>query len=118
MEVRRGSASVRERLFGGRGAVKVWDLQAGRPMIPFGAVLSCELDPGGLVGAHRQEHLPEIVIGLQGQGEATVDGQAHPLDAGDVVHLPLGSVLTVRNRSDEEPLRYLIVKALDPGQLG
>ncbi|MCA9493168.1 MAG: cupin domain-containing protein [Myxococcales bacterium] len=117
MSVRKGEVSVRERLFGGQGAVRVWDLQAGRPMIPFGAVLSCELDPGGSVGAHRQEHLPEIVIGLEGSGEATVDGVPRALDAGDVVHLPLGSVLAIRNRSDEEPLRYLIVKALDPAQL-
>jgi mannose-6-phosphate isomerase-like protein (cupin superfamily) len=34
-----------------------------------------------------------------------------PLGPGDVVHLPLGAVLSLENRSAERPLRYLIVKA-------
>lgn len=102
---------VRQDLFGGVGAVRVHDLLAGRPAPPFGAVLGCELAPGGSVGRHRQQDLPEIVIGLDGDGEAEVDGVAAPLGPGDVVHLPLGSVLAIRNRSADSPLRYLIVKA-------
>jgi quercetin dioxygenase-like cupin family protein len=101
----------RRDLFGGRGEVLVRDLLAGRAAPPFAAVLDCELAPGGTVGAHRQQEHPEIVVGLSGDGEATVDGQVHPLGAGDVVHLPLGSALALRNRSDAAPLRYLIVKA-------
>jgi quercetin dioxygenase-like cupin family protein len=113
MPPQKGPADVRERLFGGRGAVRVWNLLAdhqGKPK-PFTAVLSCELDPGGSVGRHVQEHYPELVIGLEGAGEAAVDGGWQTLDPGDVVHLPLGSVLELRNRSASEPLRYLIIKA-------
>jgi quercetin dioxygenase-like cupin family protein len=102
---------VRRDLFGGRGEVRVSDLLGARAAPPFAAVLDCELAPGGTVGAHRQQEHPEIVIGLSGDGEATVDGAPHRLCGGDVVHLPLGSVLALRNRSDAEPLRYLIVKA-------
>lgn len=78
---------------------------------PFTAVLSCELDPGGHVGRHVQHHFPEIVVGLSGDGEAMVDGKPTALGEGDVVHLPLGSTLELRNRSTEAPLAYLIIKA-------
>lgn len=110
---KKGQASVRMNLFGGHGEVRVWNLLADRPLPtkPFTAVLSCELEPGGTVGRHVQEHFPEIVIGLDGEGEATVDGQPYPLTTGEVVHLPLGAVLELRNRSEASPLRYLIVKA-------
>lgn len=97
-------------LFGGKGTVKVYNLDPS-PMAPFAAALWCELDPSGVVGRHRQEEFPEIVVGLEGNGEATVDGEATPLGAGSVVQLPLGAVLSLRNISAESPLRYLILKA-------
>ena len=98
-------------LFGGTGSVLVHDLLDGRAAEPFTAVLFCELDPGGSVGEHRQQEFPELVVGLDGDGQATVDGAPCPLVAGSVVHLPLGSSLSVTNRSDAQPLRYLIIKA-------
>lgn len=101
----------RDALFGGRGAVYVWDLLGSASAEPFAAVLYCELEPGGSVGPHVQQELPEIVVGLDGDGEARVDERTLPLRAGDVVHLPLGAVLAIDNRSDEQPLSYLIVKA-------
>lgn len=78
---------------------------------PFTAVLSCELAPGGSVGAHMQQDFPEIVIGVEGEGEARVNGAVQPLDACHAVYLPLGAALEIVNRSEHEPLRYLIVKA-------
>ncbi|MCB9755484.1 MAG: cupin domain-containing protein [Myxococcales bacterium] len=109
--VRKGDAFQREALFGGHGTVQVWDLLAGRAAPPFAAALSCELAAGGLVGPHKQDQFPEIVIGLEGQGQARVNGVVQPLNPGDVVHLPLGHVLELRNASQVEPLRYLIIKA-------
>jgi quercetin dioxygenase-like cupin family protein len=111
MSVTRGTADVRAALFGGTGRVKVWDLLGGRSAPPFSAVLSCELDPGGSVGVHQQQRDPEIVVGLEGGGEATVAGVAQALEPGSVVHVPFGATLSLRNLSTEEPLRYLIVKA-------
>ncbi|MEQ1501060.1 MAG: cupin domain-containing protein [Myxococcota bacterium] len=102
---------VREALFGGVGAVTVTDLLAGADAPPFAAALGCALDPGGAVGRHRQQEHPELVIGVDGDGEAEVDGVVRPLGPGDLVFLPLGSVLAIRNRSATAPLRYLIVKA-------
>jgi quercetin dioxygenase-like cupin family protein len=97
-------------LFGGQGEVRVWSLLSGAAG-PFTAVLSCMLAPGGSVGSHRQEQFPELVIGLEGDGAATVDGTVLPLRPGDVVYLPLGSILSIANRSHEATLSYLIVKA-------
>jgi quercetin dioxygenase-like cupin family protein len=110
-KVHQGAVIRRADLFGGSGTVDIYDLLEGRGMPPFAAVLSCELAPSGTVGAHRQEHCPELVIVLEGEGEATVNGRPQPLSPGSVVRLPLGSVLTLANHRDDAPLCYLIVKA-------
>jgi quercetin dioxygenase-like cupin family protein len=106
-----GRPAVREGLFGGTGAVRVWDLLGPQSAPPFTAVLFCELDPAGSVGRHQQEEFPEIVVGIEGDGEVRVDDRELSLCRGEVVHLPLGSVLSIANRSAELPLRYLIIKA-------
>jgi quercetin dioxygenase-like cupin family protein len=114
VSIEKGQPSVQIDLFGGRGEVHVWNLlhhAAG----PFTTVLSCALSPGGSVGRHVQEHFPELVIGVEGEGEASVDGHVTRLSPGDVVYLPLGSILTIENSSNDAPLRYLIVKAVDSG---
>lgn len=97
-------------LFGGKGEVLVWDLLRDAPAPPFREVLACELAIGASVGAHRQEHYPELVIVNAGSGQATVDGVVCPLSPGSVVYLPLGSVLELKCHGPQ-PLRYLIVKA-------
>lgn len=111
MHVRKGPGDRREALFGGRGTVEVWDLLGRVAAPPFTAVLACELEPDGSVGSHVQEHFPEIVIGLEGEGVARVDDVERPLGRGDVVYLPLGSILAIENRDAATPLRYLIIKA-------
>jgi quercetin dioxygenase-like cupin family protein len=100
----------REALFGGTGKVRVWALLEA-PDPPFTAALACELEPGASVGAHVQEHFPELVIGISGAGTATVNGVALPLGGGSVVELPLGQTLAIANGSRDVPLRYLIIKA-------
>lgn len=107
--VQKGAPDVRRELFGGRGEVWVWDL-LGAAAEPFTALLSCELSPGGSVGRHVQQEFAEVLVGLDGRGEASVDGRACALVAGDVVHVPRGAVLAIENHGDL-PLRYLIIKA-------
>jgi quercetin dioxygenase-like cupin family protein len=115
MVIHKGAADHRRDLFGGSGEVRVWNLLAGlsRQPRPFTAVLSCELEAGGHVGRHVQQRDPEIVVGLAGEGEARVDGEPSPLGPGEVVYLPLGSTLELRNLSRETVLAYLIIKASD-----
>ena len=101
----------REHLFGGGGAVLVWNLCAAGPQPPFGAILACELEGGASVGTHQQQELAEIVIVIEGQGVAHVAGAPVPLQPGAVVEVPLGHTLALANGSLQHPLRYLIVKA-------
>jgi quercetin dioxygenase-like cupin family protein len=109
----KADADKREGLFGGAGAVYVWDLLPD-PIAPFSAVLACELEPGGSVGRHSQQRDPEIVICIAGEGVAEVSGNEHPLAPGATVSLPFGEPLALRNDSADEPLRYLIIKAQLP----
>ncbi len=106
-------ADRREQLFGGKGAVYVWDILP-NPLEPFSAVLACELDPGGSVGAHSQQRDPEIVICTRGSGVATISGTDHPLHPGAAVSLPYGETLAITNSSTTDPLCYLIIKATLP----
>ena len=114
MQLGHGPPIVKTDLFGGTGDVLVWNLLGGGSAPPFTSVLSCELAEGGRVGRHAQQRDTEIVIGLEGCGEARVDGQAIPFGPGAVVHLPLGSSLELVNERTDAPLRYLIVKATPP----
>ena len=101
---------VRHELFGGVRAVRVWSLVAA-PRAPFAAVLACELEPGGSVGAHVQEEFAELVIAIEGDGHVFVNGARSPLAPGAVIELPIGETLAISNDSGERPLRYLIIKA-------
>ena len=101
----------RERLFGGIGAVLVWSLCDSGPLPPFGAILACELEAGGSVGAHLQQEFAEVVIVVEGEGVAQVGGSPMVLRPGVVLEIPLGQTLALENVSPELPLRYLIVKA-------
>ena len=100
-------------LFGGEGAVDIWNL---RHVVcpPFSAVLWCSLEANGDVGRHRQQADPEIVIGISGTGCAQVGNNEHPLHCGTMVYLPIGQSLSIRNTHPTEALVYLIIKAQKP----
>ena len=98
-------------LFGGQGEVRIWDLFGTTHLPPFEAVLACELDPSGSVGAHRQATADELLLVIEGQATAGVDGELRHVETGSLVALPLGSLMTLENKSAEQPLRYLIIKA-------
>lgn len=101
---------VHKDLFGGVGEVRVVSLLRAAAE-PFTAALACELAPGGSVGRHLQQEFPELVIGIAGDGEASVNGTKQPLGPLAALYLPLGAVLEIVNHSPDQPLRYLIVKA-------
>lgn len=111
MQIGHGPPSRRMDMFGGHGEVLVWDLLAGQPAPPFTSVLSCVLAAGGHVGRHVQQRDSEIVIGLTGCGEATVDGRPQPFGPGTVIFLPFKSTLELRNERADAEMRYLIIKA-------
>ncbi len=103
-------AEIRENLFGGEGAVRIWSCLPSGSTEPFKVALWCQLDPSGFVGSHRQTEYPEVVLCVGGIGRAVVGGQAHSLVRGNAVYLPLGATLSLHNESDEVALEYVIIK--------
>lgn len=97
-------------LFGGQGLVEIEDLFQQQPLAPFREALFCRLEPGGSVGAHRQEQYAEILLVAAGQGVALVQAQSQALGPGSLVRLPLGHSLELHNTGPEW-LSYFIVKA-------
>ena len=98
--------------------MQVWNLLGRTAAPPFSAVLWCELEAGGRVGRHRQQQDPEIVLCMEGNGLVSVGRKKLPFNPGDMAYLPHGEVLGIENQSQDTPLRYLIIKARNPGKDG
>ena len=98
-------------LFEGKGEVLVWDLLGKEPAGQIKSILACALAPAGSVGAHRQADTDEVMVVLSGTGSAQIDEDVYLLEAGSVVHLPLGQFLQLKNASETEEMKYLIIKS-------
>ena len=69
------------------------------------------LGPGSSCGRHSTEDYEELLIILEGRGEAEMEGYgALALEAGQVVYIPPRTQHNVHNRGDG-PLRYVYVVA-------
>lgn len=69
------------------------------------------LAPGEDCGRHSTEDYEELLIILEGRGEAELEGHgALALAAGQVAYIPPGTFHNVRHRGDG-PLRYVYVVA-------
>jgi quercetin dioxygenase-like cupin family protein len=111
MNAREGRSFQQRDLFGGHGEVIVRDLLAGQDAGPFTAVLACELEPQGSVGAHLQANDSELLLVLKGSGKAHIGSTEHALTEATTLFLPLGETLALTNESETEALRYLLIKA-------
>jgi len=66
------------------------------------------LPPGTAIGAHKHGNDEEFYVILEGTGEMELDGELHPVCAGDViVNQPFGSH-GLRNISDRDDLKILV----------
>jgi quercetin dioxygenase-like cupin family protein len=69
------------------------------------------LEPGSSCGRHSTEDYEELLIILEGRGEAELEGYgALALEAGNVAYIPPGTFHNVHQRGDGE-LRYVYVVA-------
>ncbi len=81
----------------GRAELDFVDLPGRRSANPLISILSeasvrvVELERTADRTAHRHPHSEEIVYIAAGHGEAWIDGERHPVTAGDIVHIPTGA---------------------------
>ena len=73
-----------------------------------------EVAPECAVREHVHDHHEEVIIVLEGDGTATIDGEAHPMKTGTILYLAPGSRHQFINRGNS-PLRFCFV--LTPGGL-
>ena len=81
----------------GRAELDFVDLpgrRAANPLISIpseASVRVVELERSDDRTAHRHPKSEEIVYVAAGHGEAWIDGERHPVAAGDIVHIPIGA---------------------------
>jgi quercetin dioxygenase-like cupin family protein len=75
------------------------------------SLTAVRLAPGVVEPAHTHPGF-EILYGVSGHGHVDLDGSATPLDAGQAVYVPEGTVKAIVNDSDQ-PLSVLAVLVLD-----
>lgn len=72
---------------------------------------------GGGVGAHVNDEVDVVIVGVSGAGAVTVDGEEHALTGGTLVVVPRGASRSTRSDSDD--FAYLTVhRRRGPMRLG
>jgi quercetin dioxygenase-like cupin family protein len=72
------------------------------------------LAPGGAVGAHVNDDVDVLFVGIAGVGSITVDNVHHELCAGTIVAVPKGARRGIAARATSEAM-YLTVHVARPG---
>lgn len=81
----------------GQAELEFADLPGRRSANPLVSLLSeasvriVDLERSADRTAHRHPFSEEIVYVTAGRGEAWIDGDRHPVETGDVVHIPVGA---------------------------
>lgn len=63
---------------------------------------------GGEIGDEVHEHTDQILTFISGNGEADLNGETHPIDAGDQCAVPAGTQHNFRNTGEEPLVLYTI----------
>ena len=63
---------------------------------------------GGEIGDEVHETTDQILTFISGSGEADLNGETHPIDAGDQCAVPAGTQHNFRNTGDEPLVLYTI----------
>lgn len=63
---------------------------------------------GGEIGDEVHENTDQILTFISGRGEADLNGETHPIEAGDQCAVPAGAQHNFRNTGDEPLVLYTI----------
>lgn len=63
---------------------------------------------GGEIGDEVHESTDQILTFVSGSGEADIDGQTHPVEAGDLYAVPAGTRHNFRNTGEEPLVLYTV----------
>jgi uncharacterized protein YjlB len=99
----------------GTEGVSLWKCLARRNNL-FGlweAVEWAWLPPGGVSGEHVHTRTEELYFIVSGSGLMIIDGQAHPVAAGDLILTGLGTRHGLRNIGAHE-LSWLVIEVAGP----
>ncbi|MFH9657966.1 cupin domain-containing protein [Streptomyces sp. NPDC017248] len=109
-----GSPSHVHGVHGAAGVTQWRSLATGRGLRgPYEAVEWACVPPGGLSGEHLHSRTEEAYVLLTGRGEALLNGEPHPVRAGEVILTGLGATHGLRN-TGAEPLSWLTLEVPAP----
>ncbi|MFF9581226.1 cupin domain-containing protein [Streptomyces achromogenes] len=112
-----GSPSDVHGVHGAAGVTQWRSLAAGRGLRgPYEAVEWACVPPGGLSGEHLHSRTEEAYVLLSGRGEALLNGEPHPVRAGEVILTGLGATHGLRN-TGAGPLSWLTLEVPAPRTL-
>ncbi len=63
---------------------------------------------GGEIGDEVHENTDQILTFISGSGEADLNGESHPIEAGDQCAVPAGAQHNFRNTGDEPLVLYTV----------
>ena len=73
-------------------------------------VVAMTIPPGGEIGEEVHEHVDQILLFVEGEAEAVLDGERSPVGPGDLVFVKAGTRHNFITRGDR-PLRLVTVYA-------
>jgi uncharacterized protein YjlB len=99
----------------GTEGVSQWKCFARRNNLfgPWEAVEWAWLPPGGVSGEHVHSRTEELYFIVSGAGMMMIDGQEHPVAAGDLILTGLGTRHGLRNVGARE-LSWLVIEVVGP----
>ena len=74
----------------------------------YAQVVLMSIPPGGEIGDEVHEHVDQVLVFVEGEGEAILDGTAGPFGPDRLVHVPAGTRHNVVNRGSTDLRLYTV----------
>ncbi len=76
----------------------------------FSQMVAMSIPEGTDIGEETHPDTDQIILVVDGEGEAIINKESHPIHEDDVIFVPAGSVHNIRNNGDES-LKLLSIYA-------